>query len=42
MVYVKVRKLEIFLKINVDQTVGIHDKNLDCKMLSYGRLKTEP
>jgi hypothetical protein len=27
----KIRKLEIFLKINLDQTVGIHDINLDGK-----------
>ena len=27
-------KLEIFWKINMDQTVGIHKNNLDCKSLN--------
>ena len=29
----KIRKLKIFLKINLDQTAGLHDNNLDCKGL---------
>jgi hypothetical protein len=41
----KIRKLKIFLKINLDQTAGLHDNNLDCKGLissktySKGRVK---
>jgi len=33
--YFELRRLEIFWKINLDQTVGIHDTNLDCEGLKY-------
>jgi hypothetical protein len=32
MAVVKIRKLDIFCKINVYQTVGIHDNSSDCKV----------
>jgi hypothetical protein len=29
----EIQRLETFGKINLDQNVGIHDTNLDCKVL---------
>jgi hypothetical protein len=35
---VEIRSLDIFLKVNLDQTVRIHDNDFNCKVLNNTRL----